>query len=95
METVDVCNRDRMFRCVWRRGRKLMQKYSFGLTDLTSFEKPAGEYTLDAANVARRGRLIAKRLAHGFPDAVIAGLCVVAFDAAGNLATVVPLATVH
>ena len=26
-----------------------MQRYSFGLTDLTSFEKPAGEFTLDAA----------------------------------------------
>jgi len=72
-----------------------MQKYSFELTDLTSFEKPAGEYTLDAAHVARRGRQIARKLARGFPDPVIAGLCVVAFDAAGNLATVVPLATVH
>lgn len=72
-----------------------MQKYSFELTDLTSFEKPAGEYTLDAENVAHRGRQIAKRLARGFPDPVIAGLCIVAFDAAGNLATVIPLATVH
>lgn len=72
-----------------------MQKYSFGLTDLTSFEKPAGEYTLDAASVARRGRQIARKLASGFPQPVIAGLCVVAFDAAGNLATVVPLTTVH
>lgn len=72
-----------------------MQKYSFELTDLTSFEKPAGEYTLDAENVAHHGRQIAKRLARGFPDPVIAGLCIVAFDAAGNLATVIPLATVH
>jgi hypothetical protein len=72
-----------------------MQKYSFGLTDLTSFERPAGEYTLDAANVARHGRQIARRLRRGFPDPMVAGLCVVAFDSAGNLATVVPLATVH
>ena len=72
-----------------------MQKYSFGLTDLTSFERPAGEYTLDAASVARRGRQIARRLARGFPDPMVAGLCVVAFDAAGNLASVVPLTTVH
>jgi hypothetical protein len=72
-----------------------MQRYSFGLTDLTSFDKPAGEFTLDAAHVTRRGRQIARRLARGFPAPAIAGLCVVAFDAAGNLATVVPLATVH
>jgi hypothetical protein len=72
-----------------------MQRYSFGLTDLTSFEKPAGEYTLDAAHVTRRGRQIARRLARGFPDPVIAGLCVVAFDAAGYVASVVPLSSVH
>ena len=72
-----------------------MQRYSFGLTDLTSFDKPAGEFTLDAANVRRRGRQIARRLARGFPAPAIAGLCIVAFDAAGNLATVVPLSTVH
>ena len=72
-----------------------MQRYSFGLTDLTSFDKPAGEFTLDAAHVARRGRQIARRLARSVPAPAIAGLCVVAFDAAGNLATVVPLATVH
>jgi hypothetical protein len=72
-----------------------MQKYSFGLTDLTSFEKPAGEYVLPANSVANRGRQIARKLAKGFPAPMIAGLCIVAFDGAGNLATVVPLATVH
>ena len=70
-----------------------MQRYSFGLkADLTSFDKPAGSY--DGRRKCQRGGAgqIARRLARGFPDPAIAGLCVVAFDAAGNLATIVPLA---
>ncbi len=73
-----------------------MQKYSFGLTDLTSFDKPAGEYWLrHPAGAARRGRRMARSLARTMPQAMLAGLCIVAFDGAGNLAAVVPLATVH
>jgi 4-amino-4-deoxy-L-arabinose transferase-like glycosyltransferase len=72
-----------------------MQKYSFGLTDLTSFDKPAGEYWLNAAGAARRGRSMARSLTKSMPQAMLAGLCIVAFDGAGNVATVVPLATVH
>lgn len=72
-----------------------MQRFSFGLTDLTSFEQPAGEFHMAETAVPRRGRSIAKRLAKGMPEAMLAGLCIVAFDAAGNLATVVPLSTVH
>jgi hypothetical protein len=72
-----------------------MQKFSFGLSDLTSFDKPAGEYWLHPKGAVRRGRALAASLAKGMPEAMLAGLCVVAFDAAGNLAAVVPLATVH
>jgi hypothetical protein len=72
-----------------------MQKYSFGLTDLTSFDKPAGEYWLPPAGAARRGRRLAASLVKTMPEAMLAGLCIVAFDAAGKVAAVVPLATVH
>lgn len=72
-----------------------MQKFSFGLTDLTSFDQPAGEFDLTHAGASRRGRTIARQLARGMPDTMLAGLCVVAFDSAGNLATVVPLGTIH
>jgi hypothetical protein len=72
-----------------------MQKFSFDLTDLTSFEKPAGEFWLKPNGAARRGKALAASLAKGMPPAMLAGLCIVAFDAAGNLAAVVPLATVH
>jgi len=72
-----------------------MQRFSFGLTDLTSFDQPAGEFHLTEQGALRRGRAIAKRLAKGLPQTMIAGLCVVAFDAAGKLATVAPLGTVH
>lgn len=72
-----------------------MQRFSFGLTDLTSFDQPAGEFNLTEEGALRRGRTIARRLAKGLPEAMVAGLCVVAFDAAGNLAAVAPLGTVH
>jgi hypothetical protein len=72
-----------------------MQKFSFGLTDLTSFDDPAGEYWLPPAGAARRGRTLAASLARNMPQAMCAGLCIVAFDASGNLAALVPLATVH
>ena len=72
-----------------------MQKFSFGLTDLTSFDKPAGDYWLPPAGAARRGRTLAANLVKSMPQAMLAGLCIVAFDASGNLAAVVPLATVH
>jgi hypothetical protein len=72
-----------------------VQKFSFGLTDLTSFDKPAGEFWLHPAAAAQRGRSLAADLVKTMPQAMLAGLCIVAFDAAGNLAAVVPLATVH
>jgi hypothetical protein len=72
-----------------------MQKYSFGLTDLTSFDKPAGEFWLHPAGAMGRGRSLAADLVNTMPEAMLAGLCIVAFDAAGNLAAVVPLTTVH
>jgi hypothetical protein len=72
-----------------------MKKYSFGLTDLTSFDKPAGEYWLRPAGAARRGRRLAASLVKTMPQAMLAGLCIVAFDPAGKVAAVVPLATVH
>ena len=72
-----------------------MQKFSFGLTDLTSFDRPAGEFVLDLECVAGQGRDLAVEIARTMPDVMIAGLCIVAFDAAGDLVAVVPLATVH
>ncbi|MGO4714761.1 hypothetical protein [Bradyrhizobium sp. 2TAF24] len=72
-----------------------MQKFSFELTDLTSFDRPAGEFWLKPNGAMRRGRALAARLAKGMPQAMLAGLCICAFDPAGNLAAVVPLATVH
>ena len=72
-----------------------MQKFSFGVSDLTSFDKPAGEYIMEPTGVAKRGRALAANLAKTMPPDMLAGLCIVAFDAAGNLATVVPLTTVH
>ncbi len=72
-----------------------MQKFSFGLTDLTSFDKPAGEFWLDPKAAPGRGKAMATNLARTMPQAMLAGLCIVAFDAAGNLAALVPLATVH
>lgn len=72
-----------------------MQKYSFELTDLTSFEKPAGEFWLKPKAAPRRGRKLAAKISKTMPDTMLAGLCIVVFDAAGDLAAVVPLATVH
>lgn len=72
-----------------------MQMYSFGLTDLTSFDKPAGEYMMEPKGVTKRGRAIASDLINSMSPVMLAGLCIVAFDKAGNLAALVPLTTVH
>jgi hypothetical protein len=72
-----------------------MQKFSFGLTDLTSFDKPAGEFWLKPGGAMRRGKALAAELVQSMPQAMLAGLCIIAFDAAGNPAVIVPLATVH
>ena len=76
-------------------GKTVLQKYSFELTDLTSFEKSAGEFWLEPKAARGRGRKLAAKLSKTMPQAMLAGLCIVAFDAAGDLAAVVPLATVH
>jgi hypothetical protein len=81
--------------CCSVKGDESVQKFSFGLTDLTSFDKPAGEFVMEPQGVARRGHTIAADLVKSMPQTMLAGLCIVAFDAAGNLAALVPLATVH
>ncbi len=72
-----------------------MEKFTFGLTDLTSFDQPAGEGWLDAKGAARRSRLLARRLRRSMSEAMLSGLCVVAFDGEGRPSSIIPLATVH
>ena len=72
-----------------------MQQYSFCVTDLTNFDSAAGCFELTEDEAVEFGKEYAAKLLDEQPEIRNQGLCVVAFDQAGQACFIQPIDTVH
>ena len=72
-----------------------MQQYSFSVTDLTDFDSSAGSFQLTDDEAIEFGKEYAARLLDEQPEIRHQGLCIVAFDSAGQARFIQPIDTVH